>query len=152
MTADIDRGRYAKRAAGFVPVVPKRFPKRFTGEGFSPAIVSDDLLICSGMVGFSDDGSIPVDLAQQVENTFRNIGDLLTEVGASYANIICLTSYHVGSVEEQLAVVGSIKDRFCTPPHCAWTAVGVTSLAVRDATIEIQAVARIPRMARVEPS
>lgn len=102
------------------------------------------------MIGFAPDGTIPLDLPQQVENTFQNIGQLLVEAGASFSDVLSLTSYHVGSVAEQLEVVAPIKDRYCPPPNCAWTAVGVTSLAVNDARIEIQAIARVPHAARIE--
>ena len=52
------------------------------------------------------------------------------------------TSYHVG-LQANIANFMSIRDEFLSAPWPAWTAIGVTELAVPGAHIEIRVTAKL---------
>jgi enamine deaminase RidA (YjgF/YER057c/UK114 family) len=65
----------------------------------------------------------------------------LTEVGLTLSDVVEMTTYHVG-LKEQLEVFKQIKDEFINEPYPAWTAIGVSELAVDGALIEIRVIAK----------
>jgi enamine deaminase RidA (YjgF/YER057c/UK114 family) len=72
----------------------------------------------------------------------RNVGLALTAAGATYADIVKITTYVVNYKPEHRAVVGRARAPFFangTPP--ASTLVGVAALALPDWFVEIEAVA-----------
>ena len=72
----------------------------------------------------------------------RNVGLALAAAGASYADIVKLTTYVVNYRPEQRSVVGQARAPFFaggTPP--ASTLVGVAALALPEWLVEIEAVA-----------
>jgi enamine deaminase RidA (YjgF/YER057c/UK114 family) len=82
------------------------------------------------------------DLAVQTAQAMRNVGLALTAAGATYADIVKITTYVVNYKPEHRAVVGRARAPFFangTPP--ASTLVGVAALALPDWLVEIEAVA-----------
>jgi hypothetical protein len=53
---------------------------------YSEVIRADDLVFSSGQSGTDEDGRLPADQLEQVNNAFKNLGKLLESVGAS----VCL--------------------------------------------------------------
>lgn len=57
--------------------------------GYSRAVVDGDWVFVSGTTGFDyAAGTISEDVAEQAEQTLRNIATALTEAGASFADIV----------------------------------------------------------------
>lgn len=111
-------------------------------HGYSPAIRSGDLLFVSGQVGSREDGAPEATYAAQVERAFDNLGAVLEAAGASFDDIIDVTTFHTDA-EAQLPLLMPVKKRFFpAPPFPTWTAVGVTWLAGFD--FEIKVIARLP--------
>jgi enamine deaminase RidA (YjgF/YER057c/UK114 family) len=110
---------------------------------FAPAVIDGDYLRCSGMIGLRPDLSVPEEPSAQFTLAFENLRGLLVEAGLSFANVIEMNTYHVG-LREHMHAFMAIKDRFMAPPHAAWTAVGISELAVPGALVEIQVAARRP--------
>jgi enamine deaminase RidA (YjgF/YER057c/UK114 family) len=82
------------------------------------------------------------DLAVQTAQAMRNVGLPLSAAGATYADIVKITTYVVNYKPEHRAVVGRARAPFFangTPP--ASTLVGVAALALPDWLVEIEAVA-----------
>ncbi len=52
-----------------------------------------------------------------------------------------MTTYHV-ELQKNLKEFMRVKDEFIIEPYPAWTAIGVSELAVADAVIEIRVIAR----------
>ncbi len=128
----------AKRIAIF----PANRHVLYEAHGYSAAVRTDDLLFVSGQVGSREDGSPEPDFAQQVTLAFQNLEAVLTAAGASFDDIIDVTSFHTDP-ETQFATIMPVKNRFFpAAPHPTWTAVGVNWLAGFD--FEIKVVARIP--------
>jgi enamine deaminase RidA (YjgF/YER057c/UK114 family) len=113
----------------------------FFDETEIPAAVRiGDQLHVSGHTGEDPDGRFPAQIEAQVRGTFRNLAETLAGVGASWADVIAMTSYHVG-VRGQEGIVLRVAAEFLEPPFPAWTAVGVTELWPPEAVIEISCIA-----------
>lgn len=87
------------------------------------------------------DGSISDDIEEQVRQAFRTIEKSLDAAGLSFSDIIDMTTYHV-ELRSRLDAFMKVKDEFIGEPYPAWTAVGVTELAVQGALIEIRVIAK----------
>ena len=82
------------------------------------------------------------DLAAQTTQVMHNLGLALKAAGASYSNIVKITTFVVGYKPELRPVIGKARSAFfegMEPP--ASTLVGVTALAAPEWLIEIEAVA-----------
>lgn len=113
---------------------------------FAPGILDGDLLRCSGMLGLRPDLSLPADPAAQFTQAFENLRGLLELASLTFADVVEMTSYHVG-LRRHFAVFAAVKDRFLAAPYPAWTAVGVVELAVPGALVEIALTARLGTVA-----
>jgi enamine deaminase RidA (YjgF/YER057c/UK114 family) len=112
---------------------------------YSAAIRSGDLLFVSGQVGSREDGSPEPNFEAQVQLAFDNLAAVLKAAGASFDDIIDVTSFHTDPAN-QFETVLTVKDKvFAEPPYPNWTAVGVNWLAGFD--FEIKVIARIPQSA-----
>ncbi len=110
---------------------------------YSAAIRSGDLLFVSGQVGSRSDGTPEPDFAKQVQLAFDNLEATLKAAGATFDDIVDITSVHTDP-ENQFEAVLQVKDRiFSAPPFPNWTAIGVNWLAGFD--FEIKVIARIPQ-------
>lgn len=109
---------------------------------YSAAVRSGDFLFVSGQVGSREDGSPEPDFAAQVQLAFDNLQRVLEAAGASFEDIVDVTSFHTDP-ETQFATVMEAKTRaFLEKPYPNWTAVGVTWLAGFD--FEIKVIAKLP--------
>lgn len=112
---------------------------------YSPAIRSGDLLFVSGQVGSRDDGSPEPDFARQVKLAFDNLKAVLHAAGASFDDVIDVTSFHTDPEKQFETVMAVRAQEIGDAPWPTWTAVGVTWLAGFD--FEIKVIARIPAKA-----
>jgi len=127
-----------KRDAIFPPNRTALYEK----HGYSAAVRSGDMLYVSGQVGSLEDGSAEPDFERQVQQAFDNLGAVLAAAGASFDDVVDITSFHTDP-EQQLPTVLAVKARaFPSKPYPAWTAIGVNWLAGFD--FEIKVIARIP--------
>lgn len=111
-------------------------------HGYSAAIRSGDLLFVSGQVGSRPDGSPEPDFQSQVQLAFENLSNVLKAAGASFDDIVDVTTFHTDP-EQQFPAIMEVKSKaFSKKPYPNWTAVGVTWLAGFD--FEIKVIARIP--------
>lgn len=109
---------------------------------YSAAIRSGDLLFVSGQVGSREDGSPEPDFAKQVQLAFDNLGNVLKAAGASYDDIVDVTTFHTDP-QAQFEAVNAVRTGiFPDKPYPNWTAVGVNWLAGFD--FEIKVIARLP--------
>ncbi|MGO2241560.1 MAG: RidA family protein, partial [Halomonas sp.] len=93
-------------------------------------------------VGSREDGSPEPDFATQVQLAFDNLQGILEAAGASFEDIVDVTSFHTDP-EAQFATWLEVKARaFPDKPYPNWTAIGVTWLAGFD--FEIKVIARLP--------
>ncbi|MGA8206902.1 MAG: Rid family hydrolase [Candidatus Dormiibacterota bacterium] len=113
----------------------------FYDETHVPAAVRDrDTIHVTGHTGETADGSLPVDLEAQIRQAFTNIAVTLAECGATWKDVVSLTTYHVG-LSSQRDVLLTVAQDFLQAPYPAWTAVGISELWIPEALCEISCIA-----------
>jgi enamine deaminase RidA (YjgF/YER057c/UK114 family) len=122
-------------------IVPEWMKPIYEAHHFAPAVLDGEVLRCSGMVGLTWDLQVPAEPKEQFTLAFANAHAVLAEAGLSFADVTEITSYHVG-LTAHLEIFTEVKDDYVHEPYPAWTAVGVTELAVPGALVEIQITAR----------
>jgi enamine deaminase RidA (YjgF/YER057c/UK114 family) len=109
---------------------------------YSAAIRSGDLLFVSGQVGSREDGTPEPDFEKQVQLAFDNLAAVLKAAGASFDDVVDVTTFHTDP-QNQFETVQSVRLKVLSgKPYPNWTAVGVNWLAGFD--FEIKVIARIP--------
>jgi len=98
----------------------------------------------SGQVSVDEEGRIvgEGDLAAQTTQVMQNLGLALKAAGATYANIVKITTFVVNYKPELRPIIGKARSAFfegMEPP--ASTLVGVSALAAPEWLIEIEAIA-----------
>jgi enamine deaminase RidA (YjgF/YER057c/UK114 family) len=98
----------------------------------------------SGQVAMDAAGDIvgEGDLAAQTEQVMENLGVALSAAGASFEDVVKITTFVVDYQPEHRAVIGAVRGRYFPdgrPP--ASTLVGIAALAAPGWLIEIEAVA-----------
>ena len=150
-------------------IVPKALKNVYENWHFAPAVEAGNLIFCSGIIGTSVDGNKPVlnslegarvtlneqenaaiaalvavrDPEAQFSTAFEALGAILKEAGADLCDLVEMTTYHVDMATHFDCFV-RVKDRYIKAPYPAWTAVGVSELAVPGGLMEIRAVAMAP--------
>jgi enamine deaminase RidA (YjgF/YER057c/UK114 family) len=113
--------------------------------GYSHAVSIEPgrrLVVVSGQVGMSADGSVVEGWEAQTRQTFLNLGLALEAAGAAWSDVAKLT-YFVTSTDE-LALVRSIRDEFVDVDHPpASSLVRVAGLFRPDVLIEVEALAAV---------
>lgn len=123
-------------------IFPKDRQALYEKNAYSAAVCSNDFLFVSGQVGSREDGSPEPDFAAQVQLAFDNLKSVLEAAGASFDDIVDVTTFHTDP-EAQFDTVLEAKARaFPEKPYPNWTAVGVNWLAGFD--FEIKVIAKLP--------
>jgi enamine deaminase RidA (YjgF/YER057c/UK114 family) len=118
----------------------------FNSPTYSHAVAARgaETIYISGQVAVDADGNTvgAGDLAAQTDQVMRNLQTALAAAGATFADVVKITTYVVGYDPHQRAVIAEVRGRYLpadNPP--ASTLVGVAALAASDWLIEIEAVA-----------
>ncbi len=122
-------------------IIPKGSETLYERLHFAPAIRSGKWVFCSGDLGSDASGGVPDDPEQQFTNVFENLTRTLEAAGVSLADVVEVTSYHVG-LQEHMRAFMKVRDRYVSETYPAWTAIGVTELAAPGALVEVKVVAR----------
>jgi enamine deaminase RidA (YjgF/YER057c/UK114 family) len=109
---------------------------------FSQAVKSNGLLVCSGQIGTNSDHSLPENAEDEFRNAWQSIGEVLKEAGLGFGDIIEYTSFHV-NLNKNIRAFMKVRDEVLSKPWPAWTAIGITELAVPDARVEIRVIAQL---------
>lgn len=117
----------------------------YDAHQYSAAIRSGDLLFVSGQVGSREDGTPEPVFEDQVRRAFANLRAVLAAAGASFDDVIDVTSFHTDPQTQFETVLAIRTKEIGDPPYPTWTAVGVNWLAGFD--FEIKVIARIPAAA-----
>lgn len=125
----------------FDVIIPDALRPFYETLHFAPAVKLDGRLYCSGMLGLGPDGKPVPDPEGQFVQVFESLQALLALDGATFADVLDVTSYHV-DFSRHLPVFAAVKDRYVPAPYPAWTAVGVAELALPGALVEVKITAR----------
>jgi enamine deaminase RidA (YjgF/YER057c/UK114 family) len=111
-------------------------------HGYSPAVLSGDLLFVSGMVGARKDGTPEPDLKAQIQLAFDNLRDVLAAAECTFDDVVDLTFFLIDPEASVGLVLEAMKKAFPREPLPNVTAVGVNWLA--GFQFEAKVTARIP--------
>lgn len=107
---------------------------------FSQANRVGDTIWVSGQVG-ADERFQPADgMTAQARLAFEGVKRVLEAAGASLADVVELTTFHT-DLRGEMGEFSRVKDSYFPDNYPAWTAVGVTQLAVEGLKVEVRAVA-----------
>jgi 2-iminobutanoate/2-iminopropanoate deaminase len=114
---------------------------------FSQAVLQGDgqVVHLKGQVALDRDGNIvgAGDMRAQVRKVLENIRDVLASMGGEMGDIVSLV--HYATDIDQFMAAGDIRKEFFAAPFPATTTVQVERLYHADLTVEIAAIAEIPR-------
>jgi enamine deaminase RidA (YjgF/YER057c/UK114 family) len=118
----------------------------FHNSAFSQAVVASGTrtIYVSGQVSIDESGALTGadDLGVQTVQAMRNVDLALAAAGATFADVVKITTYVVNYAPEHRAVISKARAPFFAggePP--ASTLIGVAALALPEWLIEIEAVA-----------
>ena len=108
-----------------------------------------ELLFLAGQVGVDADGKLAGegDVAAQVRQIYRNIGEVLRSAGASFNNVVQFTTYIVGRenvqpfLEARTEIVDELFPEGDFPPS---TLLVISGLASEEYLAEVTAIAALP--------
>jgi enamine deaminase RidA (YjgF/YER057c/UK114 family) len=123
-------------------IVPQSGKSAYQHFHFSQAVKAGGLLICSGQIGTNKDHSLPQSVEDEFRNAWQSIGEILREAGLGFENIVEYTSFHVG-LGKNIKAFMKVRDEFLSEPWPAWTALGISELAVPGARVEIRVIAQL---------
>ncbi len=109
----------------------------------SPALSANGFLFLTGMTGAGPDGSVDPDPQVQINLAFERVNAVLKEAGSSFADLIEMTSYHVG-LRDHIGLFRNIRDKYISEPYPAWTAIEVAGFVTPGTLVELRVVARAP--------
>jgi reactive intermediate/imine deaminase len=109
--------------------------------GYSQAVRAGNLIFLAGQMPVDPAGNLLFegDIHGQTRQVFENIKAVLAAAGATMDDIVEMVSYHTDMAD--LHAVGEVKATYLTRDLPAWTALGVTALALPGQLIEIKIVA-----------
>lgn len=123
-------------------IFPQRPHALYREHGYSPAILSGDLLFVSGMVGAREDGTPEPDLSRQVQLAFENLRGVLEAADCTFDDVVDLTVFLVDPEASMSFILEAMREAFPREPFANVTAAGVTWLA--GFQFEIKVIARVP--------
>jgi enamine deaminase RidA (YjgF/YER057c/UK114 family) len=107
----------------------------------SPAVRVGDWVLVAGCTGSSAAAEGP---DAQMRLAYQEAGEVLAAAGASWNDVVSMTSYHVDFRLHIFAMTEIHREFVTKEPFPAWTAVGVSDLYSPDAIVEIAVVALLP--------
>ncbi|HET7885810.1 MAG TPA: RidA family protein [Bradyrhizobium sp.] len=124
---------------------PRGWP---TPKGYANGMSADGrLVVTGGVIGWDIYGHLAPDFVAQVRQTLRNIAAILAEGDARPEHLVRLTWYVV-NMDEYLAnlkVLGQVYREIFGAHYPAMALVQVVRLVEKEAKVEIEATAVVPR-------
>ncbi len=118
--------------------VPQSYTQVVTARGGKTIFVA-------GQVAFDEAGRLvgPGDLRAQTGQVYQNLKTALAAAGATFADVVKLTTYVVGYKPEDRLTINEVRNKYVLPHPPASTLVGVSALAMEGLLIEVEAIAVI---------
>lgn len=130
-------------------VNPRRAPQPIGAYSQAVRVKAAELMFIAGQVALDAKGNLvgPGDMVAQTRQVFANLEQVLASVGASFSNVVELTTYVVGreSVEGFIQARAQIYPRlFPNADYPTNTLVIVDGLVREEFLVEVKAVAALP--------
>ncbi len=109
--------------------------------GYSQSVCVCDLVILAGQMPCDAEAKIvgEGDIKAQTRKVFENMKAVLAAAGLTLDDVVEIVSYHTNMAD--LGGMNEVKAQFLPGNFPAWTAIGVTGLALPGQMIEIKATA-----------
>jgi len=122
-------------------VIPPGMETVYEKIGYAPALKVGNTVYVSGQIG--RDSALQLVEGREAQ-AFDNLGQVLAAAGASFADVVDLTSFHTDM--RNLPLFMQVRNRYLRAhPLPAWTAVGAHMLGgALGYIVEIKAVAVVP--------
>jgi enamine deaminase RidA (YjgF/YER057c/UK114 family) len=121
-------------------IVPKGMEAIYENIHYAPAVRVGNTLYISGQIGRDENMNLVEDREAQFVQTFENMKKVLEAAGASFDDIVDVTSFHTDM--RDLPLYMQVRDRYFTGNYPAWTAIGAASLCGAPGYfLEVKAVA-----------
>ena len=124
-------------------IIPPSMSNIVDRAGYVPAVKVGRTLYCAGQIGRTAELEVILDPEQQFIACWENLRTVLAEGGYRFEDVVEMTTFHV-AMGQHMEVFREVKDRLFPRGLCAWTAIGVSELAVPGLLLEIKCVAVQP--------
>ena len=127
-------------------IIPESLQSTYDTLHYAPATRAGDMLYLSGVIATLQDGETGTDeeYTAASNRAFARIDMVLKEAGASMADIVDITSFHVG-IAKHIYPLAAAKDEWLQEPYPCWTVIGTTELFEPNAFVEIKVTAYCPK-------
>src|SRR5579859_7907042 len=102
--------------------------------GFADAVVTGDTIYLSGVIAGLRPGETDLQLAY--DRAFQRIGSILQRSGASWDDVVEMTTFHT-DLKTQMPAIVAVKNKYVHSPP-TWTAVQVVRLVPDAGLTEIK--------------
>lgn len=119
-------------------IIPEGWQQVYEEWRFAPAVKIDGRIYVSGVVAAPQNG----DLQAGYRRAWQAIEATLGLAGANLDDIVEMTTFHT-DLSGHLTGFRSVKDEVIKAPYPAWTAIGITELAVPEGVVEIRVIAHV---------
>ncbi len=107
---------------------------------YSHAVKVGNTIYVSGQIGCDIDGKVvPGGFQAQAERAFENLRLVLAAAGATFRDVVKVNTY-VRNMDDR-AALNTFRQRYFSPPYPASTLVEISSLAMPELLIEVEAIA-----------
>jgi enamine deaminase RidA (YjgF/YER057c/UK114 family) len=124
-------------------IIPASMANIVERAGYVPAVKVGITLYCAGQIGRTPELEVIDDPEQQFIACWENLRTVLAEAGCTFDDVVEMTTFHV-AMSEHMDIFREVKDRLFPRGSCAWTAIGVSELALPGLLLEIKCVAVTP--------
>ncbi len=124
-------------------IIPDSLQSYYDDWHMSPGLLCDGFVFFTGFTGTRADGSFSSDPEEQIRDAFAKVGAVLKAGGMRFADVVEMTSYHVG-LRAHLEIFKSVRNEHVSEPYPAWTAIEVAGFVSEGAIVEIRVIARQP--------
>jgi enamine deaminase RidA (YjgF/YER057c/UK114 family) len=120
-------------------IIPKGMEIFVDKFHYAPAVKVDNTLYISGQLGRDENLQVIEGAEAQYTQAFENLKAVLAAAGATLENVVDLVTYHTDM--RDIMRFMEVKNRYFTKHYPAWTAIGVSALAMPGLLAELKATA-----------
>ncbi|MEY5099069.1 MAG: hypothetical protein RJA36_1788 [Pseudomonadota bacterium] len=125
-------------------IIPAGMEAVYRDIHYAPAVRAGNTLYISGQIGRNEQMQLVEEKEAQFVQTFENLKKVLDAAGASFDDIVDITSFHTDM--RDLPLYMKVRDRYFTGNYPAWTAIGAAQLCGQPGYfLEVKAVAVLPQ-------
>jgi enamine deaminase RidA (YjgF/YER057c/UK114 family) len=125
-------------------IVPREMQNIAERFHYSPGVKVGNLLFIAGQVGRDENLRVIEGKEAQFVQAFENVNKVLAAAGGTFDDVVEMVTYHIDMQDLQLFM--QVRDRYVinAARYPAWTAIGITALAMPGLLAEIRCTALLP--------